>query len=106
MILFIIITAFIDMGCLAYLMFLNVVPLTDDIQIHYVSSILYFIFSILTLLVLVLTGDRVNNAVNPSQIFAIPFVLLGYFVILLSISIVILVDDYSAAAARIYPGLS
>ena len=106
MIFLIFFTAFADMIGLAYLMFRNIVPLTDGIQINEASSILYFVFSIITLLVLYVSGDRVNGAVSSEQIEALAPVLIVYFLILISIAIVILVDDAKKAAADKYPLLS
>lgn len=99
-------TAFADMIGLAYLMFRNIVPITDGIQIKEASSVLYFVFSIVTLLFLYASGDRVNGAVNSQQISALGPILIVYFLVLISIAIVILVDDVKGAAAEKYPMLS
>lgn len=99
-------TAFADMIGLAYLMFRNIVPLQDGIQIAAASSVLYFIFSILTLLFLYASGDRVNGAVNASQISPIVPFLIFYAIVLIAIALVILLDDVAGAAASKYLTLS
>ena len=99
-------TAFADMIGLAYLMFRNIVPLRDGIQIAAASSVLYFVFSILTLLFLYASGDRVNGAVKSEQISPIIPFLIVWFLVLIAIGAVILADDVVGAAAEKYKSLT